>query len=370
MKIGFDAKRLFNNYTGLGNYSRTLVKNIAQNYPKNEYHLYSTHSNKNNETELFYDKNNFSLHFNKSFFKSIWRSFGIVKQLKKDKIDIYHGLSNELPFGIKNSGIKTIVTIHDLIFKIYPETYPFVDRLIYDFKFKYACKTADKIIAISEQTKKDIIRFYNIAEDKIEVVYQSCQEQFFRECDLDKSILNQYSFPESYNLYVGSVNERKNLKSIVKAYSILKKDELTPLVIVGNGKKYKQECVELIAKLKLEEYFIWVDNLTDVKHLQLAYMNAKIFIYPSLYEGFGIPIIEALLSKIPVITSNTSCLPEATGGFAKHINPENPHELANAISNISDLPSDDEQIINGYEFAKHTFSNVNICKVLNDSIYH
>ena len=188
MKIGFDAKRLFNNYTGLGNYSRTLVKNYAQS-STNSINLYTTHSNNNKETEIFYDENKFFLHITKSLIKSLWRSCGIVKQLKKDKIKIFHGLSNELPIGIKNSGVKSIVTIHDLIFKIYPKTYPLFDRFIYDFKFKHACKTADKIIAISEQTKKDIIRFYNIPENKIEVVYQSCNDLFFNNNKKDKSTL-------------------------------------------------------------------------------------------------------------------------------------------------------------------------------------
>lgn len=356
MKIGFDAKRLFNNYTGLGNYARTLVKNYVQT-SSNSINLYATHSNNNPATEFFFNSNNISIHITKSIFKSIWRSFGIVKQLKKDRIDIYHGLSNELPFGIKKSGIKSIVTIHDLIFKIYPETYPFLDKLIYDFKFRYACDNADKIIAISQQTKRDIIQFYNIPADKIDVVYQSCNDLFFIENYQDKSILEKYNFPDKYNLYVGTVNERKNLKAIIKSYSLLDKAVLTPLVIVGNGGRYKQECIQLIDELELKKSFIWVDNLEKMEDLQCAYQNAKCFIYPSFYEGFGIPVIEAILSKTPVITSNTSCLPEATGGNAIHINPNQPQQIADAITKLTDDTLYKDKIVkDAYTYANEMFS--------------
>lgn len=370
MKIGFDAKRLLNNYTGLGNYSRTLVKNIAINFPLHKIYLYATHINKNSETSIFYDNKIFSLYIAKSFFKSIWRSFGIVNQLIKDKIEIYHGLSNELPFGIKKTGIKTVVTIHDLIFKIYPKSYPLFDRIIYDSKFRYACNTADKIIAISEQTKKDIIRFYNVPEDKIEVVYQSCHEQFFNTISTSKNELKKYNIPSKYNLYVGSVNERKNLKTLIHAYKLLHKNDLIPLVIIGKGKIYKQECIELIKHSNLESSFIWVNNLHDVRHLQLTYLNANCFIYPSLYEGFGIPIIEALLCGTPVITSNISSLPEAAGENSLLINPTKPQEIADSLHLLnSNTELRANMIEKGRIYAIENFDAVKTTKQLNNKVY-
>ena len=361
MRIGFDAKRLFNNYTGLGNYARTLVKNYAILFPNNNLSLYATHSNKNEKTSFFYKCKNIKLFFSKAFIKPIWRSFTIIKDLRKDNIDLYIGLTNELPFGIQKTGIKSIVVIHDLIFKIYPETYPFIDRFVYDYKFKYACKSATKIIAISEQTKRDIITYYNIAANKIEVLYQSCDEQFFLKNELSRSLLDIYNIPQFYNLYVGSVNERKNLKSIIKAYAYLEGKDLIPMIIIGNGKKYKEECIQLIKDLNLTNYFIWVSNMYDVKHLQLAYQHANTFIYPSFYEGFGIPIIEALLSKTPVITSNISSLPEAAGDNAVFINPSKPLEIANAIRLInSDIKIKYKLKENGYSYCmkKFNFSSV------------
>lgn len=335
MRVGFDAKKIFTNYTGLGNYSRTLVESLTQYCGENNYILYTTHCIKNNDTKPFFYFENTSIHTTKYWFKWFWRLFGVVKNIKKDNLQIYHGLSNEIPFGLKKTNAKSVVTIHDLIFKIYPQTYPFFDRLIYNFKFRYACKNADKIIAISNQTKKDIISFYGVNPSKIEVIYQSCNSLYF-DNNKDKSDnLKIYGVPEKYNLYVGTVNERKNLKSIILAYHLL--DDLTkiPLVIVGGGGKYKKECVQLIKQLHLTTYFIWVDNMENMQHLKLTYQYANLFIYPSIYEGFGIPVMESILCKTPVITSNLSSLPEVTGGNALHIDPKNAQEIADAIKKLS-----------------------------------
>ena len=177
MKIGFDGKRITKNFTGLGNYSRYILHILAEYFPKNQYSIFTNSEPKAN----FSFSNSASIRFhysNNPFLKSIWRSFGIVKNLKNDKIDLYHGLSNEIPFGLKKANIASVVTIHDLIFYRYPQYYPWLDRKIYEFKVRYACKHADQIIAISEQTKRDLINFLDVDNSKIEVVYQNCNPQF------------------------------------------------------------------------------------------------------------------------------------------------------------------------------------------------
>src|SRR5690554_1012496 len=158
MKIGFDAKRYFHNNTGLGNYSRDLVRILSGYYPENTYYLYNTKPNI--ERSVLINTKHTIERLPSSFFakkfKSIWRMAGIKKQLKKDGIHIYHGLSGEIPINLPDK-IKSVVTIHDLIFMRYPHLYSFFDRKIHFWKFKYAAKHADYVIAISEQTKKDII---------------------------------------------------------------------------------------------------------------------------------------------------------------------------------------------------------------------
>ena len=144
LRLGFDAKRLFNNFTGLGNYSRTLVRNLATYYPHNTYFLYTPKVTKNEETQFFINSPLFNLQLPSGRMGAYWRSYGVRKDLQKHKVQLYHGLSHEIPFGLEKLGIPGVVTIHDLVFKHHPEYYPWTDRLIYDQKFRYACRHADR----------------------------------------------------------------------------------------------------------------------------------------------------------------------------------------------------------------------------------
>src|SRR5690606_20870402 len=180
MNIGFDAKRVFHNKTGLGNYSRDVIRLLSTYYPSNRYFLYNPKDSSNKlfsiESHQIIEKRPSST-FNK-FFYNTWRQIRVVKDLKKDKIDLFHGLSGEIPIGLIKNKIKSVVTIHDLIFIRFPHYFAFFDRNIYFRKFKYAADHANRIIAISEQTKQDIIQYLKIDKNKIKVVYQGCQDVF------------------------------------------------------------------------------------------------------------------------------------------------------------------------------------------------
>jgi glycosyltransferase involved in cell wall biosynthesis len=363
MKIGYDAKRLFCNFTGLGNYSRTLVRNLRSLYPLHDYNLYTPKVVSVEVTDEFFDRVKYKLRLSTAFVKSVWRSYSMVKQLKKNGIELYHGLSHELPFRIQKSDIKSVVTIHDLIFKVYPSTYSYFDRKIDDVKFKNSCVNADKIVAISENTKRDIVKYYKINPDKIEVVYQSCDPLFYNDdaTALNEDVFTLHNIPEKYLLYVGSIQERKNLKLVIEALNELSSNANeplnVPLVVVGKGKKYKEEVVALIAKYKLEKQVIWLDNLESNSTLKALYQKAQALIYPSFYEGFGLPIAEALLSKTPVITSGVSSLPEAGGPNSLYIDPSSHQELAEAIRRVL---GDKEMVAQmkekGYSYALEKFS--------------
>lgn len=359
MKIAFDAKRLFNNHTGLGNYSRSLVRNLQSYFPEHAYHLFTPDVSSNEQTAYFNNKEKFHVHESKARLKAYWRSFSMVKDLINTNIDIYHGLSNELPHNISQSGIKSVVTIHDLIFKIYPETYSIAERVIYDRKFRYACQHADKIVAISEHTKKDIIRYYQIPEEKIAVIYQTCNPIFYhqRSDEENAKVLTQYHLPKEFLLSVGSVESRKNLKLIIETYKQYSKQINIPLVIIGKGGQYKKDCINLIAKYGLGAHFIWLDKLSDNLHLQSIYQSATALIYPSFYEGFGLPIAEALLCKTPVIAGDTSSLREAGGANTLYIQPNNVEALAQSILQIKDNKDLALHMGEaGYQYALNTFS--------------
>ncbi len=337
-KIAFDAKRIFNNQTGLGNYSRTLLDNLYRFFPEQAYLLYTPRlpDRSNKYAEQFTTKTA------NTRFKHIWRSYSIRKDLERDAIDLYHGLSNEIPFWLKNT--KTVVTIHDVIFKVLPHTYPQLDRWLYEEKTKYACKYAHKIIAISEQTKADLIKFYGTDPTKIEVIYQPCQPIFYEEEKVVDKLGDNFSLfpnlnylnelPSAYILYVGSIIERKNLLSVVKAIQQLPESQRIPLVVVGNGKRYKKKVQTYIIENHLEKWIIWITDLTSVQALKHIYEKAQLLIYPSYYEGFGLPIVEAMLCGIPVITSNVSALKEAGGDAAKLIDPNDVPAMSAAIQEI------------------------------------
>jgi glycosyltransferase involved in cell wall biosynthesis len=346
MNIGFDAKRVYQNTTGLGHYSRTLVTSLAKYFMENEYYLFAPKLTNNFNAENFTNIHNIiPSTFPSTILKSAWRSNWVKKDLLQNIIDVYHGLSHEIPFGIHKTKVKSVVTIHDLIFERYPQQYSKIDIQIYRRKFKYACNHANKIIAISEQTKKDIIDFYKIDEHKIEVCYQSCNDIFRQEVsEIEKNRIKElYNLPNKFFLTVGSIIERKNLLTIVQALHQLKPVINIPIVVIGNGGAYKEIVKDFITKNNLQNDVIFLSEKEGVKDLPsfknsidfpAIYQQAMAMIYPSTFEGFGIPVLEALCSKLPVITSNVSCLPEAGGDAALLIDPFSVNEMAIAMKKV------------------------------------
>ena len=354
MRIGFDAKRAFLNDTGLGNYSRDAIRVLSDFYAKNKYFLYTP--KENSRLDFLNEKNNTSIRTPKSLLnkalKSYWRSKSIVRDLCTNKIDVYHGLSHEIPLGIESTNIKTVVTIHDLIFIRYPHLFRTIDRKIYHKKFKSACQRADKIIAISQQTKQDIIDFFCIAEEKIEVVYQGCNTIFHYPVSdkIKQEVERKYNLPQDYLLSVGSIEERKNLLTLLKALKELPNQRL---VVIGNGKTYKNKCLQYISENGLSDRVQFLSNLKS-EEMAAIYQNAQMLVYPSIFEGFGIPILEALFSKTPVITSNDGCFPEAGGPNTKYINPYSVDQMKGAIIEIKNCKELREKMkTKGLEYAQN-----------------
>jgi glycosyltransferase involved in cell wall biosynthesis len=357
MRIGFDAKRAYQNYTGLGNYSRDLLKQLFLQYPEHEYLLYAPKPSKNPRLSFLQDFNNVEtivpntpLH---KTFKAYWRSINLEKTLSNDKIDLYHGLSNEIPRR-RSYKVPCIVTIHDLIFKRFPRNYRAVDRRIYNVKFKYAVRNADLTIAISEQTKKDIVDFYKIDPNKIKVIYQTCHNNFRRDYpnEVVAHIKEKFQLPDNFILNVGTIETRKNLNAVLQAIPLMKND--LPIVIVGRKTKYFNFLKIQMQKNKINpNRMIFLQNVS-IEELPSIYKLADLFIYPSIFEGFGIPIIEALTSGLPVITSKGSCFPEAGGKDSLYIDPHNFEEIADVIdSTLENQQLRNKMIYSGKEFVKN-----------------
>ena len=343
MKIGFDGKRAVQNRTGLGNYSRFVVDILSQYFShRNEYVLYAPAKRENPNLEKLLARKQVSIRYPQSkwnrTFRSLWRVWSICRDIQKDRIELFHGLSNELPLSIRQCSIKSIVTIHDLIFIRYPQYYPYIDRQIYKYKFRKACENSDHIIAISETTKQDIIRFFGIREEKISVVYQGCDPVFKRPASeaLKEEIRRKYRLPEKYILNVGSIESRKNLLLIVKALVNLPSDVC--LVAIGKRTPYTETVEKFIATHGLENR---VQILTQIpfRELPAFYQMASVFVYPSRFEGFGIPILEAICSRVPVIAATGSCLEEAGGPACRYVHPDDAEGLANQVEQILSSPT-------------------------------
>ena len=325
MKIAFDGKRFFNNNSGLGNYSRDLVRILAASFPENEYVLFNDKQGERGKDIVALPNVSFA-----ETSKGSWsRQLKMGKDAQQINADIFHGLSGELPLKWTEKKIKKVVTIHDLIFLRFPQYYSFFDRKIHYWKFKKAAEQADLIIAISEQTKRDIIQFLKVPKEKIRVIYQGCHNAFKdnQSEEFLVSIKEKYNLPERFILNVGTIEERKNLLNIVKAINGTE----IPLIVIGKKTKYFNKIKKFVKKNKLESQFHFLENVS-MEELAAIYKLADIFVYPSLFEGFGIPLIEALFSKTPVITSNVSCLPEAGGPDSVYIDPTNFEDIKAKIN--------------------------------------
>ncbi|HUR65649.1 MAG TPA: glycosyltransferase family 1 protein [Chitinophagaceae bacterium] len=404
MNIGFDAKRAFHNTTGLGNYSRNLLMALSEFYPDHEYYLFNPADSVifRPVAKNMHEVQPVSL-FHK-LIRSAWRSSWVKKDLKKLNIHLYHGLSHEIPIGIHTTGIKSVVTIHDLIHERFPEQYSFTDANIYRKKFRYACRHADKIIAISEQTRKDIMEFYEIPAEKIRVCYQSCHPDFAEPVSDDEKsrVRSRYGLPDEYFLCVGSIIERKNLLNICRALHLNRRELNIPLVVIGDGGSYKAKVKEYISAQGLSDLVIFLsekelsglpikygrkmdelheleseifdkEDLSEEKALERVqslvtlgqyerteadfpaiYQSAIAMIYPSYFEGFGIPVLESLWSRLPVITSNVSCLPEAGGEGSYYVNPGSAEEIAEGMKKIfSDKLFATQMIEKGWQHAQN-----------------
>lgn len=339
MRIGFDAKRIFSNYTGLGNYSRFVVRALSTHFPGNEYLLLAARPTGHPEGVELLSQPNISAGTPPSTITTLrldawWRSMNLGKAAQKKGVQLLHGLSNELPFN-NPKGLKKVVTIHDLLFIRYPQLYNLIDTGIYRQKFSRACKEADRVIAVSRQTARDLVDFLKVPEEKIDVVYQGCHEDFRQEYDsyVLERVSSKHKLPPDFILNVGTIEERKNALLIVKALHALKNKVTIPLVIVGRPTPYKEEIVKYAREHDLLDQIYFRHDI-PFEDLPKIYQLSKIFVYPSVFEGFGIPILEALCSRVPVISSKGSCFTEAGGPNSIYVNPTNADELAEAILRV------------------------------------
>lgn len=349
MIIGYDAKRIVCNRTGLGSYARTLINDLSEVItPDIKLNLYApdkgdsalrSQVRESAGVRFVYPRRSLS-----GLQKAWWRMHSMVDDLCADGVKLYHGLSGELPIGIKKAGIKTVVTIHDIIFMRHPEWYNWPDTKIYAWKFRKTCAEADRIIAISECTKRDITLYGGVNPEKIDVIYQSCGSRYkMREGEKKMhEVHTGYMLPERYIVNVGTIEERKNVLLAVKALRMLPED--ISLVIVGKATSYTEKVKAYIRENALESRVKILHNVPN-EDLPAIYQMAEACVYPSRYEGFGVPVIEAIQSGLPVVACTGSCLEEAGGNGTIYVDPDDVYAMAEAIKQVvKGAPGREERI--------------------------
>lgn len=340
LTIGYDAKRAACNLTGLGNYSRYVVTTMAVNYPANRYLLYTPKVKCPGRLEPLLAGGNVELRSPESafgrMFGAAWRSLEITRRLISDNVDVYHGLSNELPLNIQRGPVASVVTMHDVIWRRVPGDYKAVDRQLYDWKYGRSARTADRVIAISECTRRDLIDDFGIDPAKIDVIYQGCDPLFYQPVSPEarREIVTRYGLPERFIVSVGTVQSRKNQLLAVKALRGLPAD--VQLVIVGGrDSRYGAEIDRYISSNRLGDRVKWLGQLSFAE-LPALYAAAVCSSYTSRYEGFGIPLIESIATGTPVIACTGSCLEEAGGPGALYVAPDDVDAYVDAATRLID----------------------------------
>jgi len=335
MKIGIITNFLDESSGGIATYTHNLIKNINRIDNNNEYVL--IHHTKN-DIAVYKNNDEIIIPIIKTPFKwLLWRFFRLPISFINNRyysLDMVHDTFEIGPLTF-NLPIKKIITIYDLSAYLYPQYHTLINFLLHRLLLKRAISNANRILTISQYSKDAIVKYFDINPNKVVVTSLGVDEKY-KVCK-DRKILNstrlKYKLPIKFILYVGTLEPRKNVPGLLRAYLRLAKKNQIPLVIVGKKGWRYAEIFKTIEASNSKNMFIFLGHVPD-EDLPIIYNLASVFVYPSFYEGFGLPILEAMSCGCPVITSNTSSLPEVSGGASILINPYKIQTLTKAISDV------------------------------------
>lgn len=339
MRIAFDAQPLlYANKTGIAYCEEQLTHAYMKLFAKDEYALDVFSVNKEIEKdnlEQFYVN---GVVINKTHFpRKLYRVLNLLRLcphrfLFRNSRDITHFFNFYIPFGVHG---KKVVTIHDMAFKAYPETVYWKTKLMLNLSMRATIKRADHIVTVSEFSKKEIMKYYGLSEDKVSVVRNGVNLNRFHSNYTESEkieIREKYALPKDYILYLGTLEPRKNIKNLLLAYrSVRKQDKTFPTLVIAGGKGWLyNEIFETIKVFDLEQSVLFTGYVDEADVAPLL-CQAQIFCFPSLYEGFGMPVLEAMACGVPVLTSNNSSLDEIAKDAALKVNPEDTHDIAEGL---------------------------------------
>jgi glycosyltransferase involved in cell wall biosynthesis len=340
MKIGFDLDSLTLRSGGIGRYGVNLINHIAKlllNETENEMFVFF---HKSFDRSLL-DKHkhlNFVERYTRVKSNVLRKAIFLPFSIRGLKMDLFHGVDHiGIPFLYKSKTCQYVVTIHDLITRIFPRTFPIKQRLVQNTLLPFILSKADKISVDSLSTKNDVMKFYPKYAEKIKVIYEGVEPRFYpRTKDEVIEILEKYKIHFKYFLFLGTLEPRKNIVRLIEAFIKLKREgNVEPkLVITGRKGWLYKEILEKIQQSSLSQDIVFT-GFVDDEDLPYLYSGAEMFLYPSLYEGFGLPVLEAMACGTPVITSNLSSLPEVAGEAGILIDPLKVEEIFLAMEKLS-----------------------------------
>jgi glycosyltransferase involved in cell wall biosynthesis len=345
MKIGIDGSRAFlKQRTGIEEYSYQVIRRLRTRLKDHRVILYLRGTQK---VDFSLPKN---WRIKRIYFPRLWTQLGLSLELFLYPVDVLFIPAHTVPLFHPK---KTIVTVHGLEYEIMPEAYSIFERFYMRLSIKSSCRWANKIISVSRNTKTDLINLYEVPEEKINLVYEGYDNKT-KELDLNSDEANEVINLKPYLLFIGRLEKRKNILGIVEAFDLFKQktNSKHKLVLGGKFGYREKEIKKRIEKSEYKKDIILVGFVADAKKWCL-YKNAEVFLFPTFYEGFGLPVLEAQSQGVPVITSNTSALPEVSGGSAFLVDPSEPKLIADAIITLTQDKKITKDIINkGYENIK------------------
>ena len=325
MKIGIDGSRAFlKRRTGIEEYSYQVIKNLRD---KLEQHSVVLYLRPTQVVDFSLPKN---WRIKKIKFPRLWTQVGLSLQLFFNPIDVLFVPAHTVPLFHPR---KTVVTIHGLEYEIMPEAYSPWERIYMRFSIKNSCRWAKKIISVSKNTKQDLIGLYNIPQEKIAIIYEGYEEKI----DRNKiKVKEEFERLDPYLLFIGRLEKRKNIEGIISAFEFFKQKNKTNYKLVLGGKfgYGEYEIKKRLRKSKYKKDIILLGFVSEEEKWQL-FKQASIFLFPTFYEGFGIPILEAQSFGLPVITSNCSSFPEVSEGSAFLVDPNEVGMIENAIETLA-----------------------------------
>ena len=330
MRIAIDARKLHD--FGIGTYIRNLLRHLSRIDRENEYVLLCHEPDMSIAGTL---GENFRTVLEPAANYSVSEQFHIPLVLMREKPDVFHAPHYVLPVAVRS---RSVVTIHDCIHLMFPQYLP--NRAAYAYArgaMWSAARKSDRILTVSEASKRDILYYFSVPPEKITVIPNAIDERFSTEPAEDdvRRVTERYQLDGDFVLYVGNVKPHKNVERLIDAFQLVRQsglDELK-LVIIGDEISKYAALRRAVHRSNLHKYVRFLGFLPD-ELLAIVYRLASVFVFPSLYEGFGLPPLEAMACGTPVVTSNVSSLPEVTGDAALLVDPTDTNEIADAMKRV------------------------------------